>query len=468
MEESSQLIAGEKRQVATNSVLAAVAITSLKAIVGVTTGSLGILSEAMHSALDLVAAIITLASVRVSDRPADAGHHYGHGKFENFSAFIETGLLALTSVWIVYEAVKRLLFRSVEVEPSIAAFLVMAFSIGADIWRSRALKRVADKYDSQALQADALHFRTDIWSSCAVILGLAVVWIGRTLRMPALQLADPIAALFVAAIVMIVTYRLGRDTVDALLDAAPVGLHDRVVEAVDKLPGVLATEDVRLRRAGNRTFIEVRVALARTLSFERTESFSNDVADAVHQVVPNAEVSVHAVPRVSSDESLFDLVRTITARHGVIVRDLGILEVDGSLDIEPFLEFDGGLTLKEVHDRVNAIEAEVAVEIPRVRSIATHVAPAGGRVTSADGIHDPALESAMRAAAKAIDGIIDAHDFRVVRVGDQLDVSCHCLLDDETLLTVVHEKLVAAELRVRACDPRLGRIVLHPEPVSEG
>src|SRR5512146_3486391 len=164
----------EKRAVAQNSVWAAVVITGLKVVVGITTGSLGILAEAAHSGLDLVAAVITLFSVRVSDKPADADHQYGHGKVENFSAFIETGLLLLTCIWIVWEAFKRLFFHSVEIEPSVWAFVVMFISIAVDGWRSKALKRVADRYDSQALQADALHFSTDIWSSSVVILGLAV------------------------------------------------------------------------------------------------------------------------------------------------------------------------------------------------------------------------------------------------------------------------------------------------------
>src|SRR5436190_10759489 len=169
----------EKRAVAGHSVVAAIAITVLKVVVGVTTGSLGILSEALHSGLDLVAAIITLMSVRVSDKPADADHQYGHGKVENFSAFIETGLLLLTCIWIIYEAVMRLFFRHIHIEPSLAAFLVMFVSMGVDFWRSRALGRIAAKYDSQALEADALHFSTDIWSSGIVVLGLLLVLLGR-------------------------------------------------------------------------------------------------------------------------------------------------------------------------------------------------------------------------------------------------------------------------------------------------
>src|SRR5215469_9079354 len=172
----------EKQAVALNSVFAAVAITALKVVVGITTGSLGILSEAAHSGLDFIAAVITYFSVRVSDKPADATHQYGHGKVENFSAFIETALLLATCIWIVYEAGKRLFFHSVEIEPTIWAFAVMAISIVVDIWRSRRLRRVAEKYDSQALRADALHFSTDIWSSSVVVLGLALVMSGRTFQ----------------------------------------------------------------------------------------------------------------------------------------------------------------------------------------------------------------------------------------------------------------------------------------------
>src|SRR6476660_6715441 len=199
---SPESMRAEKRAVAGNSVLAALAVTVFKIVVGVSTGSLGILSEAAHSGLDLLAAIITLMSVRVSDKPADSQHQYGHGKVENFSAFIETGLLLLTCIWIVYEAMERLFFRHVDIEPSIAAFAVMFFSMAVDFWRSRALGRIAAKYDSQALEADALHFSTDIWSSGVVVLGLLLVMLGRKFHIDWLRDSDPIAALFVAAVVV--------------------------------------------------------------------------------------------------------------------------------------------------------------------------------------------------------------------------------------------------------------------------
>src|ERR1700733_6506283 len=221
---SSELMRAEKRAAAGSSVLAAVVITALKVVVGFSTGSLGILSEAAHSGLDLIASLLTFFSVGVSDKPADADHQYGHGKVENFSAFVETALLLLTCAWIIYEAALRLFFRRIDIEPSIAAFAVMLFSMGLDWWRSRYLGRVANKDNSQALEADALHFPPDIWSAGVVVLGLGLVLIGRAYHVEWLRDSDPVAALFVAGVVVSVSWRLARRTVDALLDAAPPGV----------------------------------------------------------------------------------------------------------------------------------------------------------------------------------------------------------------------------------------------------
>src|SRR6185312_15770085 len=200
----------EKRRVAMNSIYVALVITTLKLVVGYRTRSLGILSEAAHSGLDFLAALITLLSVRVSDRPADADHPYGHGKFENFSAFLETGLLLVTCIWIVWEAIQRLLYHQTHIEPTAAAFAVMFLSMALDFWRSRRLGKIARKYDSQALEADALHFSTDIWSSGVVILGLALVLIGERMQLPLLATADPVAALLVAGVIVYVSSRLAR------------------------------------------------------------------------------------------------------------------------------------------------------------------------------------------------------------------------------------------------------------------
>jgi len=293
-----EIMRQEKRSVALGSLLAAAAITALKLVVGITTMSLGILSEAAHSGLDLIAAFVTLLSVRVSDKPADAEHQYGHGKVENFSAFIETGLLLLTCFWIVWESIRRLSGQHpVHIEPSVAAFAVLLASMSVDWWRSHKLKRVAEKYDSQALEADALHFSTDVFSSGVVLIGLGLVWAGDYFKVGWLAKADPIAALVVSGVIVYVSWRLARKTIDALLDAAPPGDRSRVIDAALQVNGVVEVERARMRRAGNRYFVDLTVGLARNVTFQRSGQVVADITDAVHQILPDCDVVIHSVPR---------------------------------------------------------------------------------------------------------------------------------------------------------------------------
>jgi cation diffusion facilitator family transporter len=464
----SEAMQAEKRSVATNSVIAAVAITTLKVFVGVTTGSLGILSEAAHSALDLVAASITLFSVRVSDKPADADHQYGHGKVENFSAFIETGLLLLTCVVIIYEAVKRLFFRHVEIEPTFAAFAVMLISMGLDFWRSRALGKIADKYDSQALQADALHFSTDIWSTGVVAIGLALVLVGRKFSIPWLVDADPVAALFVAGVIIFVSTRLARKTVDALLDTAPAGARGRIINAVRKVDGLLEVDRVRIRRAGNRYFADVSIGLARSVTFQRSGQVADAVTRAVHNVLPNTDVIVRSVPRPAVAENIFDRVRAVATRHNLNVHDVSVQDLDGSLHVEQHIEMDEQLPLKEAHDRVSSMEDEIRAEVPEIASILTHIESEPATIEPGEQIERNAdLEERLKTVAAEFPEILDTHDLEVKRVRDHVYVSCHCTFPDDLPLARVHDLSTALEIRFKQAAPELFRVLIHPEPRTD-
>ena len=464
----SQSMRAEKRSVAANSVLAAIAITILKIVVGIATGSLGILSEAAHSGLDLVAAVITLFSVRVSDKPADADHQYGHGKVENFSAFIETGLLLLTCLFIVYEAIKRLFFHHVEIEPSIAAFVVMFVSIGVDFWRSRALGKIAEKYDSQALQADALHFSTDIWSSAVVVVGLALVLIGRKFGVPWLIDADPIAALFVAGVVLFVSARLARKTIDALLDTAPRGVRSRIIAALSRIEEVLEVDRVRIRRAGNRYFADVSVALARNVTFQKSGQVADAVTRAVRDVLPNTDVVVHPVPRAASKENVFDRVRAVATRHNLNVHDVSVQDVAGRLYVEQHLELDESLPLREAHDRASELEAEIRQEVPDVVSILTHIESEPATIESGEQLQrDASLEERLKGLAREFPQILDVHDLEVKRVRDHVHVSCHCTFPDDLPIGRVHDVCTALEIRFKQAAPELFRVLIHPEPSTD-
>jgi cation diffusion facilitator family transporter len=287
----------EKQGVALSSVLAAVVLTGSKLAVGILTGSLGLLSEALHSGLDLVAAAVTYLAVRIADRPADADHRYGHGKVENISALFETMLLFITCFWIVSEAVQRLFFKSVEVEATVWSFVVIVGSIIIDISRSRALMRVAKKHNSQALEADALHFSTDVWSSCVVLVGLVAVKVGEMIGgSDALAKADALAALGVAVIVIGVCWRLGKRTIDVLLDRAPEGVAGAIEATACATPGVMGCERLRVRESGNRTFVDVVVHVDADVTVRQGHDVADEVKRRIEESVPFADVVVHMEP----------------------------------------------------------------------------------------------------------------------------------------------------------------------------
>jgi len=288
----------EKTSAALSSVIAAVGLTAFKIIVGVATNSLGILAEAAHSALDLMAAVMTFFAVRVADKPADKQHPFGHGKVENISALFETLLLLATSGWIIYEATHRLAAPETHVEVSIWSFIVMGTSIIIDVSRSRMLYAVAKKHNSQALEADALHFSTDIWSSSVVILGLILVLTARWFpSLVFLEKGDAVAALVVAAIVIFVSGELGVRSIQALLDAAPkAGERDRIIQEVSKMEDIADVHAVRIRSSGAGWFVDMHVTMNGRLSLKRSHALTEKIEEKVKGILPGADVTVHVEP----------------------------------------------------------------------------------------------------------------------------------------------------------------------------
>jgi cation diffusion facilitator family transporter len=286
----------DKRAAALSSVIAAIGLTTFKLIVGLLTNSLGILAEAAHSGLDLVAAAMTYFAVRVSDKPADKEHPFGHGKIENLSALFETVLLLGTSGWIIYEAIQRLFFVNIKVEASIWSFIVMGTSIVIDYTRSRILYKAARKYKSQALEADALHFSTDIWSSSVVILGLIGIAIARRLGLDWMEKADSIAALIVAIIVIYVSTELGWRTISALLDTAPRGLADKVEKVSASVPGVVDAHAIRIRASGAHTFIDMHITMDGNSTLNDAHAATEVIEKAIHSIITPVDITVHVEP----------------------------------------------------------------------------------------------------------------------------------------------------------------------------
>ena len=456
----------DKQRVALRSIFGAVFVTALKLVIGLTTGSLGILSEAAHSALDLLAAALTYMAVRVSEKPADRDHLYGHQKVENFSAFLEIGLLLATCFWIIYEAGRRLLGGGGHVEATPAAFAVMAASVVVDYLRSRELRAAARRYHSQALEADALHFSTDIWASAVVIAGLAAVRLGDYYQRPELQKADPIAALGVAAITLLVSVRLGRSALQALLDAAPAGLADRIEQRLTRVDGVLAVDQVRARQAGNQHFVDAKIAVDRRAPLAHAKNVADDAQAAIQDLLPGSDVIIHTEPRGSGFETLFDLVKLVAARRNLAVHELTAYDTPSGVSLEFHLELDDRLSLEAAHRMVDELEAEIQREAPQVVAITTHIENEGAQIRrSALTAEDAARWRApLIAVARQFPEVMDCHEITVHGSNDHPSISCHCVFAGDMTVARVHEITSEIESRFRQRYPQVDRVTIHPEP----
>lgn len=458
-----------KRRVALNSMLAAACMTALKLAAGIISGSLGVLSDAAHSALDLAGATLTFFSVRVSDKPADEDHTYGHGKVENLSAFFEAGLMAVSCAWIIWEAIQRIRLNTYELRFTIWPVAVILCSIAVDFWRSRALRRVAEQTGSPALATDAFHFSSDIWASVAVLGGLLATWAGAYWHIDWLRYADPVAAIFVSLMILRITATLTRETVGVLMDQIPAETRLQVIREAQQVPGVLAVEQARVRRSGPNYFADLTLAMPSRTTFEHTGELVRAATEAVHHVLPQADVVIHTVPRQERAVNIFDRVRAVAARNNVPVHDLSVQSHQGKLHVELHVELDENLPLIAAHNFVSGLEAEIMRETPEIDSILTHIESEPATIEQPEEIveSDRRIEMALRRAAARDQQIVDVHQIKVGRTSEHISLSCHCTLPDELSMHLVHEVITSLEDRFKLECPEVHRVTIHPEPVTD-
>jgi cation diffusion facilitator family transporter len=405
----------------------------------------------------------------VSDQPADERHPYGHGKFENFSAFVETGLLVLTALYVIYEAFDRLFFHVVHIQPSVTAILVLLVALSIDITRAKKLSRVAKKYTSEALEADALHFSTDVWSTMVVIAGIGLVWAGQNWNVPWLIYADALAGLVVAAVILWVGSRLGKRTLDALLDAAPEGLQEQITGAIGRMDGVLHVERVRMRRAGSRYFVDATVSVPRTATLEQVHAWSDAIEQRVGEIVPS-DVVVHAEPRAPKGEPFFDSIRAVAQRRGLAIHDLSAQQNHGQLFVELHLEVDPHLSLKDAHRRATELEEEIRGLRPEPTEVNIHIEPLGTAISSPDAgagdLRDLAknIEEFLNRLPAEYHELVNSDNVRVRQVEHHILASCHCMMRSDLPITDVHDVTAALEDRVKEKFPQIYRVTIHPEP----
>ncbi|MEM3563258.1 MAG: cation-efflux pump [Candidatus Jordarchaeaceae archaeon] len=483
----------EMRLVALSSVLAAVLLVTLKLVVGWLSNSLGILSEAAHSGLDLVAAAITFLAVRAAIRPADVDHQYGHGKIENLSALVETLLLFITCGWIIYEAINRIFLTRVAVEASVWTFLVMSISIVVDFSRSRALYRVARKYNSQALEADALHFRTDIWSSSVVIIGLVLVWIAdntgifpilhqlrflslefyflsEELSFGVLHYADSVAALFVAFIVMFVSYRLGRRTLDALLDRAPRGVSETVKKLVCETVGVEECTRVRVRQSGPKYFVDVNVSINQSDSLKKAHDISLAIEKRVKEVFPNSDIVVHTEPTELRGEPITQKIRDLALINEFQVHDVHVHEVKKKKYIDLHLEVPPKLSLEETHKLAHNLENEIRNRIADVEEVNIHLETVDKTPVEYVDVTEESKKMGVeiKEVVESVIGSGRCHKVRIRKVKNKFHVYLHCVLEENMPIKEVHTLTSKIEFKIKKKIPQVDEVNIHAEPPSEG
>ena len=477
----------EKTLVALSSVFAAIGLTSLKIVIAILTGSLGIMAEAAHSGLDLVAALMTFFAVRVADRPADASHNYGHSKIENLSAFMEALLLLATAAWVSYEAIMRLTQHTSLVKVNVWAFAVMAISILVDLTRSRILLRVAKKLNSQALEADALHFSTDIWSSAVVIFGLLIVYLTDIFHLPDwLRQADAIAALGVSCIVIWVSIRLARETIDALLDRAPSAIVAQLQQRLTLLNHVSEVRRIRMRRAGNKCFADIIIAAPRTLSFDQIHALSDGVEEVVRAEVaivhPDEEVDivVHVEPITSSGETIAEQIYYLAEHQGVHAHDIHVREVSGKLEADFDLEVQADMDLQEAHAIATRLEEAVLQNNERLRRVTTHLEALSDCIVQRQDVTGQYQEIAHEICqiSNGIAGVNSAHEIHLYlpskvtaeayvsenRKAPELDLVLHTTFAAHAPLSEVHIGAEKIKRALRRAYPNLNNVTIHTEP----
>ena len=471
----------EKNRAALLSLCAALVLTGIKLGIGLYTNSLGILSEALHSGFDLVAAGITLVAVRVAMLPADAKHPYGHGKAENIAALAETALLALTSAWIVHEGYMRLRYGGSPVLPSLWGAGIMIFSIAIDVNRARMLRRVAKKYNSQALEADALHFWSDIWSSSVVLFGVLAVWAGKFLPAesalkPWLDRMDAFAALCVSIIILKSCYCMGKRAINALLDGDGQEKAASIQQAVMALPGITAVKNIRIRTSGPYNFIDLAIGVAPSMRVTQGHALAHQVEQSLTALIEGADVTVHVEPVTLAGQGYakpapFPVIHQLAEEHGFHVHSLHILEDAGQIHAEVHVEMHAAMPFGAAYARVTAFENDVHAALPQLELV-THIEPEQPIAQGTQHSLPPEeLERIRQCLSRlaAQHGLAQCHRIKAytchAEAGEEQCLSLHCLTSAENSVAATHSLATSLEAALRQEFPKLRRITVHMEPL---
>ena len=448
-----------KSRVAAISIFASASMATAKFVVGIAIGSLALISEALHSSVDVIATVVTWMVVRVSDLPADKEHHYGHGKLESLSALGVIAMLYVLAGGILVESYSRLHEGAPSPTLSAIPFIVLLIDIAVNFWRARALQRAAHETRSQALAADALHFGSDVLGSVAVIIGLALSGLGYAW-------GDAAAAVGVAIVIAMLGLRLARSTVETLVDRAPEGASEKATAAIRAVPGVVGVERLRVRMVGSTHFIDAIVQVPRTYPIDRVEEIKRKAQAAVAKTLEDADLTFTAVPVARDNESVRERIMVIARNSGLAVHHVTVHDLGGKLTVSIDLEVDGDMALTAAHDIAQGLERSIRDEFGEDVEVDTHIEPLEPELPHGTDAA-PARVEAIRAALSrfATDGAI--HDIHSVRVRDTDAgeiVNFHCRAAPSMSVIKVHENVDEIERALRRAFPTVKRVISHAEP----
>lgn len=456
---------GRVERAAALSVAAALLLTILKLIVGYFTNSLGVISEALHSGLDLVAAGITLIAVQKASKQADSDHPYGHGKIENFAALAETILLWITAGWIIYEALRRIAGEEF-IEPNIWGLAVMLVSIFVDYERSQMLYKTAEQFDSQALEADALHFRTDMLSSVVVLIGLIFVSLG-------VPIGDPLGALGVSLVILFVSYNLGKRSFDYLVDRAPEGINEKIQEACSQIPGVLDCERIRARTSGPGLFVDIVVTVDETVTTGEAHHIADTIELKLSELAANVDVVVHIEPAEMDSEqyvkmNIYDQLQVLGRREKDIqsIHNIRIFSLKEGLELVADIEMTPDLTLQEAHSISERIEREIKRSSPKIRSVTLHMETSLIEETATDITKDSqdVVQGVHEIISKAVPSA-ECSKVIVRQERDGLSLVIECKVDGSMPLAKSHDISDNIEKKIMDAFSNVIYVFIHVEPL---
>jgi cation diffusion facilitator family transporter len=439
-------------------VVAAIVLIALKLGAGLASHSLGLISEALHSGTDLVAALLTLFAVGVAVRPADVAHQYGHGKAEHLSALAEATILVLASCFIAWRAITHLVGgRTATVEARWYAFVVLGIVIAVDISRTVVLWRASRRYRSAALSSNALHFASDLGGSVAVLIGLVLVREGH-------KGADSAAALFVAVLVLLAAARLMKRNVDVLMDRAPADAEQAARAALALVDPPVTLKRLRMRQAGPRQFMDVVIAVPPGAAVGQGHAAADRVEDALTAALPGSDVVVHVEPQ---DDEAAIRDRAHAAALGVPsvreVHNVSVLDVGGRTEVSLHLKLPGEVTLEEAHEVANQVESAITAAVPEVDSVQTHIEPLGEAVEGKPMVDDQAERDVVLRIVREVTGE-EPRELRFVRTDEGLLAYLTLGLDPSSQLAEAHARASEIEERIRRARPDIADVIVHTEP----